>query len=135
MPVFLVFLFGLFEIGHVLLVKHMLAGAARSAARHGTTEGVDNDGVQAVLLAYLDATVDAEHVTVSIKDASMFDTGGELPENQDDWDELADVDVDSLDTRDLFAVRATIPFSEVVYLPLPFTDGIMLEGTSVLRHE
>ena len=135
LPIFLAFLWSTFEVGHIVMVKHMVQGAARTAARHGTTEDVTNSDVQATLTRYLDSTLDTSQVTIQIKDASMIDSGAELPETPAEWNALSDVNVDQLETRQLFAVRATVPVSQIVYLPLPFTNGIILEGVSLVRHE
>ena len=113
----------------------MLEGAARSAARHGAIEGVTSPEVDSVLRAYLDSAMDSTQVAVSIKDVSLFDNAGDPPETREDWEELRDVEVSSLESRDLFAVRATVSFDDVALLPLPFTEGMILEGTSILRHE
>src|SRR5688572_28006849 len=79
LPVFLIFLFGLWAYGHAQMVSNMLKGAARGAARMGATEGVTTAQVKARVTEVMGAAVDASKITVQVKDASAYDNGGAFP--------------------------------------------------------
>ena len=135
LPVFIVFLWGILEIGHGVMINNMLRGGCRNAARFGSAEDVTTSDVDARLRQYMESSLNTDALAVSVKDASVFDTNGPYPETAEEWDDLADIEVDDADSRQLFVVRATVPFNDIAFIPLPFTRGITLGSHSMMRHE
>jgi Flp pilus assembly protein TadG len=76
LPVYLMLVLAMIELGHALLVQHVLNSACRQAARIGSTQGNTTATVQAKVLSVLGSTVNTTKVSVFVKDASTFDTGG-----------------------------------------------------------
>ncbi len=135
LPIFFTFLWGLLEIGHGMWVQNMIKGACRSAARHGSAEDVTTEDVEDHIVQYLSSSLNTEALTISVKDARVFDTEGPYPETSDEWGDLADVEVSLSGTGDLFVVRTSVSFNAIAFMPLPFTNGVTLEGHSITRHE
>ena len=135
LPVFFVFLWGVFEIAHAIMIGNLIRGACRDAARYGTVQEVTTSQVEQALRDYLDGAINTSHVTISVKDASVFDTGGSVPETGSEWDALPNIELADAETRQLFSVRATIPFNSIAFLPLDFTDSIFFDAHAVMRHE
>ena len=74
LPVFLMFVLGMVELGRAVFVQHVLNGACRKAARLGSTDGNTTAAVKAKTLEILGSAVKSTAVTVYVKDASSFDT-------------------------------------------------------------
>jgi hypothetical protein len=140
LPVFLLFVLALVELGHAQLVKHVLRAACREAARIGTTEGKSTAQVRARLLEVLGSVVDAADVQVYIKNGSPYDAGGTPPESGSDLEALADIELLDAEPRQLFLVRAKIEYADIAIVPnIPylgdFLDEVTLEGQAFMRHE
>lgn len=139
LPVFLLFVLALLELGHAQLVKHVLRSACRQAARIGTTEGTTTDDVESRVLATLSSIVDQNDVEVFVKDAGTYDTGGQ-PEGGDELEALPSIELSNAEPLQLFMVRAKIDYDDVAIVPnIPylgsFLDGVVLEGQAFMRHE
>jgi hypothetical protein len=139
LPVFLLFVLALIELGHAQLVKHVLRAACRQAARIGTTEGNSTADVEARVIESLETVVDADHVEVFVKDASVYDAGGS-PESGAELEALADIELSEAEPRQLFLVRAKIHYEDIAIVPnIPylgaFLDDVVLEGQAFMRHE
>jgi hypothetical protein len=140
LPVFLLFVLALVELGHAQLVKHVLRAACRQAARIGTTEGNSTADVRARVLEVLGSVVDAGDVEVFVKDASSLDEGGAAPEDGSDVEALADIELADAEPRQLFVVRAKIQYEDIAIVPnIPylgnFLDDVVLQGQAFMRHE
>lgn len=135
LPVFFLFLSGLFEVGHIIMVRSMVRGACRSAARFDATEDVTTAEVASHIRNYLGSAVNSDAVTISIKDASVYDGDGEIPNDAADFEQLPDLELINAESRQLFLVRATIDFDDVSYLDLPFFKDVQLSGVAFTRHE
>jgi hypothetical protein len=140
LPVFLLFVLGLIELGHAQLVKHVLRGACRQAARIGTTEGKTTAQVRERALAIMESIVDEDQVEVFVKDASVFDSSGSPPTSGTDLESLSDIELSDAAPRQLFMVRARVDYADVAIVPnIPylgsFLDGVVLEGQAFMRHE
>src|SRR5262245_64228684 len=77
LPVFLLCVLGLIELGHAQLVKHVLRSACRQAARMGTTEGRTTAEVRSRVLNTMSSIVDPSDVEVYVKNAGTYDSGGQ----------------------------------------------------------
>jgi hypothetical protein len=140
LPVFLLFVLALVELGHAQLVKHVLRASCRQAARMGTTEGKTTANVRARVLEVLGTLVDAGDVEVFIKNASPYDAGGTPPESGSELEALADIELGDAEPRQLFLVRAKVNYEDIAIVPnIPylgaFLDGVVLEGQAFMRHE
>jgi hypothetical protein len=140
LPVFLMFVLALIELGHAQLVKHVLRGACRQAARSGSTEGTTTAQVRNRVLEMVGSVVDAGAVQVFVKDASVFDAGGETPTSGADLEAMSDVELQGAEARQLFMVRARINYSDIAIVPnIPylgsFLDDVTLQGQAFMRHE
>jgi hypothetical protein len=140
LPVFLLFVLGLVELGHAQLVKHVLRASCRQAARMGTTEGKTTANVRARVLQMLQTVVDAADVEVFVKDASPYDAGGTPSDDGEDVEVLGNIELSEAEPRQLFVVRAKIRYENVAIVPnIPylgsFLDDVVLEGQAFMRHE
>jgi len=140
LPVFLLFVLGLIELGHAQMVKSVLRSACRQAARIGSTDGKSTADVQNRVLQILGTTVDPGLVSVYVKDASLFDSGGTPPQSGSALESLSDIDLLNAEPRQMFVVRAKIYYQDIAIVPnIPylgsFLDGVVLEGQAFMRHE
>jgi TadE-like protein len=140
LPVFLLFVLALIELGHAQMVKHLLRGACRQAARIGSTEGNSTADVRQRALNVLSSCVDAESVDIYVKDATPFDAGGAPPETGAELEALSDIELAEAEPRQLFLVRAKIRYEDIAIVPnIPylgsFLDHVILEGQAFMRHE
>lgn len=135
LPVFLVFLFGLWAYGHAQMVSNMLKGATRTAARMGATEGVSTAQVQERIRQVMASAIDTSNLTIQVKDASAYDNGGAFPTSSSSMAGLPDLELASADSRKLFLVRATVSYNDVAILPSSWFDNVQLSGQSFMRHE
>jgi hypothetical protein len=139
LPVFLLFVLGLLELGHAQLVKHVLRSACRQAARMGTTEGKTTADVRAKVLSTMSSIVDPGDVEVFVKNAGTYDSGGQ-PESGSDLEAMPNIELSGAEPLQLFMVRAKINYQDVAIVPnIPylgsFLDDVVLEGQAFMRHE
>jgi len=141
LPVFLMFVFVLVEFGHAQMIKNMLRGACREAARLGCTEGSATADIEARVRQILGGAVTPGKVQVFVKNASAFDSGGSPPQTASELAALPDLEVADAEQGDLFLVRATVNYNDVAVIPLSvpivgnFLDNIVLDGQAFVRHE
>ena len=140
LPVFLLFVLGLVELGHAQMVKNLLRSACRQAARIGSTDGNSTADVKQRVLDTIGAAVDPALVEVFVKDAGAFDSGTSSGTDGASLEALPDVDLTNAEPRQMFIVRAKIHYSDVAIVPhIPilgsFLDSVVLEGQAFMRHE
>lgn len=135
LPVYLVFVFGIIEFGHVQLVNTALRSATRIAARQGSTNGQTTADVQATVLRVLGSAIDTENVQVFVRDAGVLDEGGSLPDSGQGIEALPPLEISEAEPRQLFLVRARVAYNDVALLPMSLFGGVQLEGQSFIRHE
>lgn len=135
-PVFLIFLFGFIEFGHIFMVIHSLNASATMAARSGISEDASTADVVARAEQIIGASVDVTlpDLVVMVKDGSVFDDPNVNPKTID-VASLPDVEVRDLDPRDLFLVRIEVPYDKVGILGPRWMRGKMLDGQSIMRKE
>lgn len=134
LPVFFLFVWGLIEFGHAFMVINSINAAATKAARLGIAEGVTTAQVEARLDELLSASVDTTNATVYVKDASMFDAPGVDPTGIN-YSTLPSIELDQAEPRQLFVVRAEVPYNDVAIMPPFWITDVTLTGQSVMRHE
>jgi Flp pilus assembly protein TadG len=135
LPVFLVFVFGLFEYCHIQMVSNLLKSSCRAAARFGATEGRTNAETSQLLWNRMSPAVAPNSVAIAIKDASGYDTGDELPDSPDDYQNMPDLNLLNAEPRQLFVVRATVNYNDAAILSLPWMGNITLAAQAFMRHE
>lgn len=139
LPVFLLFVLGLIELGHAQMVKNVLRSACRQAARIGSTEGNTTAEVQQRVVDVLGAAVDTDLVEIFVRDASSFDDGNPTTDGAE-LEALPSLELSDAEPRQLFLVRAKVNYSDIAIVPnIPylgsFLDEIVLEGQAFMRHE
>ena len=135
LPIFFTFVFGLVEYGRLQLVSNMLQAACRNGARLGATEDVTTAAARARVQEILSSAMNPEDVTITVKDASVYDTEGPYPGTPADYDALPDIELDDAQPRQLFLVRASVAYNDVALIPFPVLQGASLFGQSLIRHE
>ncbi len=135
LPVFLSFVFAVFEFGRLQLVSNLLTSATRAGARYGATEGVTSAQARSRVLDIVGAGVDASKVAVIVKDASVYDGDGPYPNSLSGFQSLPGTELSTLDPRGAFLVHASVNYNDVAILPFTIFRGITLSGRAVMRHE
>jgi Flp pilus assembly protein TadG len=134
LPVFFMFLFGLFEFGYAWMVVNSLNNACRKAARYGVSEQITTAQVVAKVNDLLNKSIDATRATVFVKDASVFDNSNVNP-NTINYSNLSSIELSNAEPRQLFLVRVEVPYEDVAILPPFWVTNATLKGQSVMRHE
>ena len=135
LPVFLVFMFGLWAYGHAQMVSNMLKGATRMAARYGATEGVTSAQAEARIRQVMGSAINPAVITIQVKDASGYDGGTAFPTAGSAMAALPDLELASAESRQLFVIRATVNYNAVAVIPTSWFDNIQLSAQSFMRHE
>lgn len=113
-PLLFLVVFGIIEVGRVMMVQHVLTNAAREGARQAAFNSSTTASVQEVVEAYVeDAFVDIEPEDVAVSpDPSAADSGSPV------------------------SVTVTLPFEDVSWLPTPkYFQGMSLQATATMRRE
>lgn len=135
LPIFLFFLFAIFEFGHAQLVTNMLNNACRTGARLGSVEGVTTNDVIARVNQTMSPVISPSNLSVFVNDASVFDSGGTPPSNGSQIESLPGVEVADADPRQMFVVRARLNYNDIALVPMPFMNGVVLNSQAYMRHE
>jgi hypothetical protein len=139
LPVFIVFVLGIIELGHAQMIKNLLRSGCREAARIGSTEGHTTADVRQRVFAVLGTAIPPEVVQVYVKNASVFDSGGGSTDGAS-LEGLPNVELTDAEPRSMFLVRAKVNYNDIAIVPnIPFIgsflDEVVLEGQSFMRHE
>jgi Flp pilus assembly protein TadG len=140
LPVFLVFVLGMIELGHAVMVKNELRASCRQAARMGSTENHSTAEVRQRVLDVLGTACDVAAVQVIVKDASVFDGDNPPSTSSSSLESLTNMELSEATPRQLFLVRAKVHYNDIAIVPnIPylgnFLDEVTLEGQSFMRHE
>lgn len=135
LPVYIVLLFAIIEFGHAQLVVGLLQSGCRNGARLGSMTGPTTAEVVARVNRTLGAAVNVNMVDVYVRDASEFDEEGEPPVTGDAIEGLPAIELSTAEPRQLFVVRAEIPYNDIALLPMPFLRNLTLDAQSFMRHE
>lgn len=145
-PVFLVFVYAIFEFGFAYMVSNIIQEATQEGAKLGRCEGVTTAQVEAKVKTLLDKVFDSNLATIMVKNASSFDTPG-ADVSQINYSTLPDIEVANANKAQLFLVRVEVPYKDVRLLSSFFVDPVeaaeaaakeenmVLSGHSVRRHE
>lgn len=135
LPVFLIFMFGLWAYGHAQMVSNMLKGATRMAARYGATEGVTSAQAEARIRQVMGSAINPAVITIQVKDASGYDGGTAFPTAGSAMAALPDLELANAQSRQLFLIRATVNYNAVAVVPTSWFDNVQLSAQSFMRHE
>jgi len=135
LPVFFFFVFAIIEFAHAQLVNSLLSSACRNGARLGAVEGTTTEQVVGRVDQTMGSAIDAAAVSVFVKDASVYDSGEAPPTTGAGIEALADVEVADAEPRQMFVVRARVPYNDVALVPMPFMNGVILQSQAFMRHE
>lgn len=140
LPVFLLFVLGLIELGHAVMVKNVLRSACRQAARLGSTEGKTTAMVKQKVLDVLGSACDPSAIDVYVKDAKVFDSATPPSTSSSALESLSNLELSDAAPRQLFLVRAKVHYNDIAIVPnIPylgnFLDQVVIEGQSFMRHE
>ncbi|QDT97598.1 TadE/TadG family type IV pilus assembly protein [Gimesia aquarii] len=145
-PVFLAFVYAIFEFGYAYVVSNIIQEATQEGAKLGRLEGVTTAQVETKVKSLLDTVFDSNLATIMVKNASMFDTEG-VDVSQIDFAALPDMNLANAEKAQLFIVRVEVPYKDVRLLSSFFVDpveaaaaasheeSLMLSGHTVRRHE
>lgn len=134
LPVLGILLAGLMEFGHYFLIVHTLNSAARFGAQVGCYEEVTSAQVTAKVQQIVGSALNTGQVTVSVRDASIFDTAN-VNASTADYDNLALKEVSTCKRGDCFLVQASVPYDNVALLPPFWLKNRTVVGRAVMRHE
>jgi Flp pilus assembly protein TadG len=137
LPILLMIYFALIEFGHCYMTSQLLKTAARKAARYGVSVGKTTAQVRTEVQNVLKAAMDPTKATIYVKDGSAFETEGATPPTN--YSTLPNVEVNNLESRELFIVRVEVPYNSISLFPNGFwhthLHNLTLSGQSVVRHE
>ena len=103
-PIFLLFVFVLFEYGHTMMVANMVTSIAKQAAHQGSLEGTSTADVQALAATKLNAVAVGNQSTIEVKDASSFELST-TDTSSVNISNLPDIELNSAESRQLFIVH------------------------------
>lgn len=135
LPVFFLLLFAIFEFSHAQMVTNMLNNACRNGARLGAVEGSTSAQVVSRVNQTLAPVAPSWSPSVFVNDASVFDSSGTPPTSGSEIESLPAIELSDAEPRQLFVVRARIPYNDIAFVPVPFLEGIQLESQAFMRHE
>ncbi len=134
LPVFMMFIFALFEYGHALMVSNMVTSIAKQAAHQGSFEDASTADVQAFAVTRLNAFLPSGTAAVSIKDASLLELSSTDPGSVN-VAALPNIELNSAESRQLFLVHIEVPYEEVALISPFWIRNVTLRGDSVMRRE
>lgn len=135
LPVYVLLLLAIIEFGHAQLVINLLQSGCRSAARMGSTQGPTTAQAIAHVRQTLGAAVDPSAVNVFVQDASSLDSGGVWPTTDAQVQALPAIELSEAEPRQMFVVRASVPYNSISLLPMPFLKNCTLRAQAFMRHE
>lgn len=115
-PVFLLLVFGIIELGRVMMVKNALTNAAREGCRTAVlATTMDTNRVQASVSRYVDGVLSFARVTVDITPKSGWE---------------------AIDSGTDVQVTLSVPYSQVTWLPFGSLVGnAQLQSSAIQQRE
>lgn len=130
LPVFLLFIFAMFEFGHALMISNMVNSIAKQAAHHGSFEDASTADVRSFANSRLNEVVGAGNSTVLIKNGAAFENSGDAEVSN-----LPNIELLSAESRQIFVVEISVPYDSVAIMPPFWIDNLNLRGVSIMRRE
>jgi Flp pilus assembly protein TadG len=136
LPVFITFIIGIIEYGHAQMVANMMKSACRMAARYGSTEGATTSEAISRVNQMLSSAAPSSAFTVVVKNAAIYDqAGATLPATSADFAAMPNIELSTSGSKQLFLVRASVPYNSIAIMPLKFMSNVTLTGQAFMRHE
>lgn len=135
LPVFMFVVLAIIEFGHAQMAINVMQSACRNGARLGSTEGTTTANVQERVYQMLGAAFETDTVSLFVRDASVFDSTSTPPTTGLALEAMPSVELSDAEPRQLFIVRATVPYNDIALVPMPFMSGVVLKGQAFMRHE
>ena len=135
LPVFIFFVLAIIEFAHAQMVNSMINSACRNGARVGSVEGTTTDQVVSQVTDTLGRVISTASIDIVVKDASVYDSGTSPPTTEAGLLALPGIELSDAEPRQLFMVRASVPYNEIALVPMSFMEGVVLNGQSFMRHE
>jgi len=135
LPVFFFLVFAILEFAHAQMAINVMQSACRNGARIGTTEGATTTEVTERVDQIMASAFKTDTASIYVLDASVYDSGGTPPVTGADIEGLPPMDLLNAESRQMFVVRATIPYNDIALVPMPFMNGVVLDGQAFMRHE
>ena len=135
LPVFFFLVFAIIEFGHAQMVINVMQSACRNAARLGSTEMATTTEVTNHVNRIMSSAFATATASIYVLDASDFDNSGTPPTDGAGIEALSSIELLNADSRQLFVVRTTVPYNDIALVPMPFMNGVVLEGQAIMRHE
>ena len=101
----------------------------------GSTAGPTTAQVVARVRQTMGAGVDESKVLVYVQDASSLDSGGVWPTTDEQVQALPPIELSEAEPRQMFVVRASVPYNSISLLPMPFLKNCTLRAQAFMRHE
>jgi len=134
-PVFFFLVFAILEFGHAQMVNNILNSVCRNGARVGSVEGTSTGQVLGQMNTTFAQVIPSAPVSVVVKDASVYDSGGPPPTSEAGLLALPDTELSDTEPRQMFLIYASVPYNDIALVSMPFMDGVVLTGQSFMRHE
>ena len=134
-PILFFFVLAIIEFGHAQMAINVLNSACRNGARMGSVEGTTTSQVVARVDQTLSSAFETASASILVKDASVFDSSGSPPSSGAEVEALPNLEVGDAEPLQLFAVRASVPYNKIALVPMPFMEGVVLDGQMFMRHE
>lgn len=135
LPAYIVLLFAIIEFGHAQMVVSLLQSGCRNGARMGAMQGPTTAEVVARVKQTLGAAVNVNAASVVVKNAGVFDSGGDAPSTDAGIEALPAIELSEAEPRQMFVVRASVPYNSIALVPMPFLHGVVLDAQAFMRHE
>jgi len=135
LPVFFSIVFSILEFGHAQMVNNVLNSACRNGARVGSVEGTTTGQVLNQVDTTLASVIPTASVSITVKDASVYDSGNTPPTTATGLSALPDIELSDAEPRQMFMVRASVPYNDIALISMPFMENVVLTGQSFMRHE
>jgi Flp pilus assembly protein TadG len=113
-PIFFLFVFGMVELGRMVMVQQLLTNASREGARQAVLDGATSEHVQDVVEQYLaNASIDVQREKITVTPDPPATAFG-----------------------DPITVSVSTPYSDVSWLPFPrYLNTVHLEASTQMRRE
>ncbi|MEZ6045363.1 MAG: TadE/TadG family type IV pilus assembly protein [Planctomycetaceae bacterium] len=134
LPVFLIFLFAMWEFTHAYMVLNTINAAATKAARYGVAQDVTSQQVSDMAATIINNAFNSTAATVMVKDASVFDETSVDPDSIS-YGDLPDIELSQADPQQLFVVHIEVPYDNIAIMPPFWAKNLTLKGQAVMRHE
>ena len=135
LPVFFFLVFAIIEFGHAQMVVNVMQSACRNGARLGCTEGATTSEVIGQVDQTMASAFETDTANIFVLDAGVFDSSTSPPTTGSGIEGLPALELLTADSRQIFVVRATVPYNDIALIPMPFMNGVVLHGQAFMRHE